>query len=83
MVRGLDIAVTAVALMYQCALMARMARGRGKSRSALAPKSRHAAVCRLTSKPFIGLPCPMNAAGIGDVLTGSVNRTPAQIAHRL
>jgi hypothetical protein len=32
MVRGLGIAVTAVALMYQCAEITRMARGRGTAR---------------------------------------------------
>jgi hypothetical protein len=60
MVRGRGIAVTAVALMYQCALITRMARGRGTAR----PKARHAAVYRLTSKAFIGFPWPMNAAGM-------------------
>src|SRR5690348_15697691 len=60
MVRGLDIAVTAVALMYQCAETTRIARGRGTA----APNARHAAVYRLCSSVFIGLPWPMNAAGI-------------------
>ena len=40
MVRGRGIAVTAVALMYQCALTTRMARGRGTD----CPNARHAAV---------------------------------------
>ena len=40
MVRGRGIAVTAVALMYQCALTTRIARGRGTA----APNARHAAV---------------------------------------
>src|SRR6476619_4652453 len=52
--------VTAVALIYQCALMARTARGR----RTLRPKSRQAVVKRLRSSAFIGLPCPMNAAGM-------------------
>jgi hypothetical protein len=40
MVRGRGIAVTAVALMYQCALITRMARGRGTD----CPNARHDAV---------------------------------------
>ena len=40
MVRGLGMAVTAVALMYQCALTTRMARGRGTA----SPKAFQAAV---------------------------------------
>ena len=40
MVRGRGIAVTAVAWMYQCALITRMARGRGTA----FPNARHAAV---------------------------------------
>src|SRR5919202_5163591 len=60
MVRGRGIAVTAVALMYQCALITRMARGRGTA----CPNACHAAVYRLTSRAFIGLPWPKNAAGI-------------------
>jgi hypothetical protein len=63
MVRGFGIAVTAVALMYQCAETTRMARGRGTDE----PKLRHAWVYRLSSKAFIGLPCPRNAAGIRSV----------------
>jgi hypothetical protein len=60
MVLGLGIAVTAVALMYQCALTTRMARGRGTA----SPKDFHAEVYRFTSTAFIGFPCPKNAAGI-------------------
>ena len=60
MVRGRGMAVTAVALMYQCALTTRMARGRGTA----SPNARHAAVYLFTSSAFIGLPWPMNAAGI-------------------
>src|SRR3954468_10095847 len=60
MVRGRGIAVTAVALMYQCALITRMARGRG----AASPNARQAAVYRFTSRAFIGLPWPKNAAGM-------------------
>src|SRR5215471_16852432 len=61
MVRGLAIAVTAVAFTYQCAETTRMARGRGM----LLPKLRHAVEYRLISSAFIGLPCPKNTAGIG------------------
>src|SRR4051812_26111490 len=69
MVRGFAIAVTAVALMYQCAEMTRMARGRGTA----APNARHAAVYRLSSSAFIGFPWPRNAAGMrGD---GSTRRS--------
>ena len=46
------IAVTAEALMYQCADTTRMARGRGTS----APNARHASVYRLWSSAFIGVP---------------------------
>lgn len=45
-------AVTAVALVYQCAEMTRIARGRGTE----APKMRHASVYLLCSRAFIGLP---------------------------
>jgi hypothetical protein len=60
MVRGRGMAVTAVALMYQCALITRMARGRGTD----APNCCQAVVYRLLSRAFIGLPCPKNATGI-------------------
>src|SRR5581483_2320940 len=60
MVRGRGIAVTAVALMYQCALTTKMARGRGTAW----PNARQAWVYRLSSRAFIGLPCPKNAAGM-------------------
>jgi hypothetical protein len=60
MVRGRGMAVTAVALMYQCALTTRIARGRGTH----APSSRQAAVYRLSEIAIIGLPCPKDAAGI-------------------
>jgi hypothetical protein len=66
MVRGRGIAVTAVALMYQCAETTRMARGFGTA----APNARQASVYRLVSRAFIGLPCPMNAAGI-DVMVAA------------
>ena len=52
MVRGLAIAVTAVALMYQCADTTRMARGLGVA----APKARQAWVYRFCSRAFIGFP---------------------------
>src|SRR5512142_2421799 len=61
MVRGAGIAVTAVALRYQWAETTRTARGRGATE---APKARHAAVYRLSSRVFMGLPWPMNAAGV-------------------
>src|SRR3954471_11771714 len=64
MVRGRGIAVIAVALMYQCAEITRIARGRGTD----APKARHASVYRLRSRVFIGLPWPMNAAGMVEAL---------------
>lgn len=60
-VRGRTIGVTAVAFTYQCAEMARTARGFG----AVWPKVRHAAVYRFCSSAFIGLPCPKKTAGIG------------------
>src|SRR5690242_16172049 len=60
MVRGFSIAVTAVAPKNQCAETTRIARGRGSCR----PKSRHACVKPFCSSVFIGLPWPMNNAGI-------------------
>src|ERR1700712_3778618 len=60
MVRGFGIAVTAVALMYQCADTTRIARGRGTE----SPNARHALVYRLLCSAFIGFPWPMNAAGM-------------------
>lgn len=60
MVRGLAIAVTAVAPMYQCADTTRSARGFGS----LVPMSRHAFVYRFDSSVFIGLPWPMNSTGM-------------------
>ena len=65
MVRGRGMAVTAVALMYQCADTTRIARGRGAAR----PKACQAWVYRLVSSAFIGLPWPMNTAGIRSALT--------------
>src|SRR5690606_14367137 len=64
MVRGRGIAVTAVALMYQCADTTRMARGRGTE----APNARQAAVKRLCSSAFMGEPWPRKAAGSGESL---------------
>src|SRR5690349_1548913 len=60
MTGGCAIAVAAVLGMNQCAEIARMARGRGTD----APSSRQARVKRLDSSVFIGLPCPMKAAGM-------------------
>jgi hypothetical protein len=51
-VRGRGIAVTVVALMYQCAEMTRIARGRGTA----LPNACQALVYRLVSGAFIGLP---------------------------
>ncbi len=44
MVRGTAIAVTAVALMYQCALTTRIARGRPADSCTDRPNARHAEV---------------------------------------
>src|SRR4029453_15383314 len=78
MVRGRGIAVTAVALMYQCADTTRMARGRGTER----PNARHAEVYRLLASGFIGLPCPKKAAGMRgwpvDVTAGSSIGEPSR-----
>src|SRR6476646_1502423 len=52
--------VTAVAPKYQCAETTRIARGRGSLR----PRSRQAMVKPLRSSVFIGLPWPMNNAGM-------------------
>src|SRR4030095_1254978 len=60
MVRARAIAVTAVTFTYQCAEMARIARGGGT----LAPKLAQAAEKRFRSNAFIGLPCPRNTAGM-------------------
>ena len=61
MVRGSGMAVTAVALPYQCADTATMASGllRASSR----PSSAQARECRLSSMAFIGDPWPRNRAG--------------------
>jgi len=53
-VRGRAIAVTAVSPTYQCAEIARIARGRGP----MAALRRQASVCRFASSVFIGLPWP-------------------------
>src|SRR4051794_11995329 len=60
MVRGSAMAVTADAWTNQCADTARMARGRGS----VAASTAQASVHRFRSRVFIGLPCPMNTAGI-------------------
>src|SRR3569832_2523774 len=60
MTRGFCIAVTALPWMNQCAEIASTAHGRGS----VCPNSRHVAVKRLFSSVFMGLPCPMKAAGI-------------------
>ena len=54
------IAVTALALMNQCAETHTIARGLGIAR----PNARHVSVYRLCSSAFIGDPCPKNTAGI-------------------
>ncbi|HJV52338.1 MAG TPA: hypothetical protein VJ652_12795, partial [Noviherbaspirillum sp.] len=63
-------------LINQCAEMASTARGRGSAR----PNSRHAAVNRLVSNVFIGLPCPINAAGI--VVAGFIIEIPKGISPK-
>src|SRR5690606_37498385 len=74
MVRGRGIAVIARDGTYQCAEMARIARGRG----AAAPNARQASVKRLRSSAFIGLPWPRKAAGIrGEEAIGIVRAGPA------
>ena len=60
MVRGAAIAVTAVPGMYQCAEIARTARGLGTSP---APSVAQERVQIFSSNAFIGLPCPMKTAG--------------------
>src|SRR3954471_15163595 len=60
MVRGLGIAVIAVACTYQWAETTRIARGRGTDW----PNARQASVYRFFSSAFIGFPCPKNAAGM-------------------
>jgi hypothetical protein len=60
MVRGRGIAVTAVTPTYQCAETTSNARGRGSC----SPSARHAPVKPFTSSMLIGLPWPMNKAGI-------------------
>ena len=58
MVRGLDIAVTAVSGTYQCAEIIRIAFGLGN-----APASRVQASAYRPPSAFIGLPCPKKIAG--------------------
>ena len=53
-------AVMAVAPKYQCADIARIARGRGRAR----PSARQLRVKPFSSSVFIGLPCPTNRAGM-------------------
>jgi hypothetical protein len=60
MVRGLGIAVTAVAGRYQCADTDRIAFGRGSAAPSAAQPEVHAFFCRA----FIGLPWPKNTAGM-------------------
>ena len=59
MVRGLAMAVTAVMLTYQWAEIDRMALASPSE----APNSAQAAVQRLVSRAFMGLPWPRKAAG--------------------
>ena len=70
MVRGFPIAVTRVEPIHQWADIARTADGCGHD----AANADHAAVCRLISSAFMGLPWPMNAAGM--VVTRSGYRRP-------
>lgn len=60
MVLGFVIEVTAIALIYQWAEIARMARGRGSE----SPSCCQASVNLLISIVFMGLPWPMNTLGI-------------------
>src|SRR5436190_4629440 len=90
MTRGWRMAVTALPFTYQCAETARTARGLPRD----FPRSRHADVCRLVSRVFIGLPCPMNAAGMSVVASmddpsserwsrrDAIAWLPAKVAHR-
>ena len=78
MVLGCAMAVTAEMLTYQWAEMARIALGR----SIVWPSSVQAAVKRLCSRVFIGLPWPRKAAGrvgIGPLFGGG---TPSMLATR-
>src|SRR5690606_19021179 len=78
MVRGMRIAVTAVAPKNQWAETIRMARGRGKA----APSVRQPCVYRFVSRVFIGLPCPMNSAGLFiTTLLPRGHRTASRSAH--
>src|SRR5580658_1241765 len=77
MVRGCAMAVIAVALVYQWAETARMARGRGSVR----PSAAHDSVYRLRSNAFIGLPWPMNSTGIGSWRGADTGATVARSAR--
>ncbi|GAA0798148.1 hypothetical protein Sya03_47760 [Spirilliplanes yamanashiensis] len=76
MVRGRAMVVMAVAWMYQCADTTSTARGLGTA----APRSRQAVVWRFSSSAFMGLPCPMKAAGI--VVMPVILRLPLDIRAR-
>src|SRR3974377_23306 len=67
MVGGTAFAVTKLPRVYQWADSERIARGRGSA----APSARHAAVAALLASAFVGLPWPMNTAGMraGGVVT--------------
>ena len=60
MTLGFSIEVTAEAFINQCAETAMIARGFGID----VANSDHALVNRFVSSVFIGLPCPINTAGI-------------------
>jgi hypothetical protein len=60
MVRGASMTVTAEPFVHQWAEMETMAFGLGS----VAANSIHARVKRLSSRVFMGLPWPMNAAGM-------------------
>ena len=81
MVRGRAMAVAAVAPMNQCAEITSSARGCGS----VCPSRRHALVKSLSSSVFIGLPWPMNSAGILSLVIGALppgaamaNRPPSR-----
>jgi hypothetical protein len=70
-------AVTAVALMYQCAETARIARGRGTE----VPNERQASVYRLRSRAFIGVPCPKKAAGMVVIAGSPASDLQTHVGH--
>src|ERR1039458_7547333 len=70
MVSGCSIAVTRVPSVSQCAETQSTALGLGSDRATAA----HARLNSLSSMAFIGLPCPMNRAGIVVSVSGAAAR---------